>query len=173
MLARVLEGGDDLTALVAKLDKVGDRVIHWKATGPATGKYVQKLPDLLSDPAFASFAKSFEGHIFQGELKPGDIIYQLQRAGQTEPGDFFLAVRPIDSSTGEALANIAQWNNHGDKLVTYVVKEPVTVYAGSIFGAEGHQIAFPMRDLFKDRPLPMRWLEQVEEVRLPFKAVGE
>lgn len=158
---------------MAKIDAIGDRARYWKAAGPAEGAFVGKLPDLRANPIYKSFAESFDGHIFQGELKPGDIVYQLQRAGQTGVGDFFIAVRPLDRETGEALANIAKWNNHGEKLVTYVVKEPVTVYAGAIAGGEGHQIAFPMQKFFEHQPSPLQFLEQVEEVRLPFKARGD
>ncbi|MGE4130225.1 MAG: hypothetical protein AB7F86_01230 [Bdellovibrionales bacterium] len=178
-VARLEVAADELaTAILKKADKVAYRSEQLAAIGKKTGPYVRDLPDIrelaatMKDPkaaeALRSFANAFEAHIFKGDLKPGDILFQSQRLNQTQPGSWFSVIRPTDSVEAEELLNIFKHGNYAEKMTTYVVKEPISIYAGKVAGGNGHQIMFPTHPAF-NRPLRLLdVLEEVETIKLPF-----
>ncbi|WP_372655948.1 pre-toxin TG domain-containing protein [Halobacteriovorax sp.] len=121
---------DDPNGIV-KLDKI--------VVSPKFGnKYVKELPDLKG-----SIKEAFDGHVFKGSYKPGEVFFQAQRKGQTKPGRWFAPVKPINSEHAEAMLNIKKWGNNADKIKVYKVKESVSGYAGKVACGEGHQFLIP------------------------------
>lgn len=115
-------------------------------------KYVKKLPELPE-----SYAKEFNGHLFRGEYRPGEVLFQAQRKGQLNPGNWFTSVKPMDAADAEDLLNINKYGNFAEQIKAYVVKERVSGYAGKVTDGMGHQFHIP-----KDVPLA----DVIEEVIL-------
>lgn len=168
---------------------IAQKVEALSAAGKTTGSYVRALPDLkalaLAEAREKGFTKitegigqfndfylSFEGHIFSGNLNPGDLLYQVQRSAQNGPGVFFGVIRAVDRVDAEALYNIAKWKNPAYELAVYVVKEPVTVYAGSVAGGEGRQIMLATARDFKGFPDIKLLIEEVPEARVKLPLRG-
>jgi len=177
--ARAVEEFAEFNRVLDRLDKVAVASQRYSKIA-ATERFVGTLPELSElarlDPVkYQSFFDAFHGHVFRGELKPGEILYQVQRKDQTSAGSWFLAIKPGDAQSAEALANIAKWYNDGHAVSTYVVKDRISVYAGAVAGGEGHQIFIPSLNTIRDVrgvDLPKdidQIVEKVEEMRLPWR----
>jgi hypothetical protein len=101
-------------------------------------KYVVPLPDLTGSQATA-----FEGAIFKGIYEPGEILYQAQRSGQLNPGNWFGPIKPLNADHADDLFNIRIWGNDAQQIKTFIVKERISGYAGKVAGGEGHQFYIP------------------------------
>ncbi len=110
-----------------------------RTLGVETGRFVRDLPDLPE----GSFKGSFEGHIFKGPMLPGDVVYQAQRAGQKNPGNFFTPVKPVSSQDAIESLHLGPWKNDASQIKAYRFTEPVSGYAGKINGGSGHQFMVP------------------------------
>lgn len=185
-LGSIDKAANELSEVVLrKADKVAARSAELSQIKNTTGPYVRALPDLKDLAALESnaetaqllmdFEASFQGHIFKGNLNPGDVLFQVQRADQIVPGHFFTVVRPADSVDAEDMLNIFKYRNDAAKVTAYVVREPVSVYAGAVAGGSGHQILIPSGKAFGSDFKVDHVVEAVETLKLHFRnnAIGE
>jgi len=89
--------------------------------------------------------EAFEGTIFKGVYEPGEILFQVQDARRPagHVGRWFSPVRPVNAQHADEMLNTRRWNNFGEVLRVYVVRERVAGYAGKVAGGEGHQFLLP------------------------------
>ncbi len=148
----------NLSSRVSKVDtktygNLKKIAVSAKNISPKLGdKYVRNIPDLAG-----SRADEFLGAIHKGEYKPGEVLFQALRTGQTKPGRWFTPIKPINAAHAEELLNIAKYGNDAGQLKVYKVTERVSGYAGKVAGGtgSGHQFYIP-----KDVPL----IDVIEEI---------
>jgi hypothetical protein len=140
------------SAEVKALLRSSEQIVSSEVTPVLGNRYVRSLPHLTGTELEAT-----EGHIFQGSMQPGEIVYQAQRTGQTGPGRWFTPVKPLDAEHAEEMLNINKWTNDGGQIKAYRFKETVSGYASKVEGGSGHQFKIP-----KDVPIT----EVLEEIPL-------
>ncbi len=104
----------------------------------SSGRFVRDLPGIEE-----KFGNAFEGNIFKGPMKEGDIVYQAQRTGQQSPGRWVTPVKPVSAEHAEEMLNIRKHQNNAGQIKAYRFKEDVSGYAGKIEGGSGHQFKIP------------------------------
>lgn len=136
---------DEIVSELNRIDKVASEV------RPVLGdRYVRELPDLANIDK--RFSNAFEGEVSKVTYEPGEVLFQAQRTGQTEPGSWFGPVRPANAEEAQRLYNLKVSENDAAQIKAYVTKERISAYAGKVKGGEGYQAYFPP-DVPKDQVL--------------------
>jgi len=100
-------------------------------------KYVKSLPEDFK------YRKAFDGYANQGVYEPGELLFQAQRRGQNDPGNWFTPIKPLDSNHADDLLNIKKYGNDAFQIKAYIIKERVSGYAGKVTNGTGYQFYIP------------------------------
>ncbi len=105
---------------------------------PKPSPLKQKLP-ILHETERAAFA----GPVDCRTMKPGSVLFQAQRTGQTITGRWFGIAKPENAKHAEILFNINKWGNDGGQIVRFIVLSHITGYWGRVAGGLGLQLFIP------------------------------
>ncbi len=131
----------------AVADKVGDAAAQSAAKAASDGAATSSvIPGsapavVVADNISASKLGSFTDSVFT-DVPPG-IYYQVQRFDQTGTGEFFSAMKPLNSLDAEELFNVKAWGNNAEQLAVFEVKPGLQAWQGGVNGGAGTQLYIP------------------------------
>lgn len=118
---QILKADNDGIKMLDKIVETSQKV------KPKLGnKYVKSLPEDFK------YRKAFDGYAKQGTYEPGELLFQAQRQGQKNPGNWFSPIKPVDPSHAEDLLYINKYGNDVSQVKAYIIKERVSGYAGKV-----------------------------------------